>query len=54
MMARHTPNVRIRRSHVPGPLNLPEMLAVGGGKLVWPEYRFDARWGQRVYSELNT
>ncbi|UOG74529.1 hypothetical protein MTX78_20720 [Hymenobacter tibetensis] len=41
-----------RKLHVLGPLNLPEMLSVGGGKVVWPEYRYDARWGQRVYSEL--
>jgi hypothetical protein len=43
---------REQKLYVPGPLNLPEMLTVGGGKLLWPEYRFDARWGQRVYSEL--
>ena len=41
-----------RKLYVLGPLNLPEMLSVGGGKVVWPEYRFDARWGQRIYSEL--
>ena len=43
---------RERKLYVPGPLNLPELLSVGGGKLVWPEYRFDARWGQRIYGEL--
>ncbi|MCR5888269.1 hypothetical protein LRS06_10935 [Hymenobacter sp. J193] len=38
--------------HMPGLLNLPEMLSAGGGKVCWPEYRYDARWLQRVYSEL--
>ncbi|SHJ68151.1 hypothetical protein SAMN02745146_3686 [Hymenobacter daecheongensis DSM 21074] len=37
---------------VQGLLNSPEMLSVGGGKVVWPEFRSDPRWGQRVYSEL--
>ncbi|QIX61893.1 hypothetical protein HER32_12150 [Hymenobacter sp. BT18] len=38
--------------HVPGLVNLPEMLSAGGGKVCWPEYRYDVRWLQRVYSEL--
>ena len=37
---------------VPGQLNLPEMLSVNGGKAVWPEFQQDARWGQRIASEL--
>ncbi|WP_235184018.1 TolB family protein [Hymenobacter sp. IS2118] len=41
-----------RKVFVPGQLNLPEMLSVSGGKAVWPEYQQDARWGQRVASEL--
>ena len=32
--------------------NIPQMLSVGGGKAVWPEFRQDPRWGQRIYSEL--
>ncbi len=43
---------RERRVFTPGALNLPEMLSVGGGRAVWPEYRQSPRWGQRVYSEL--
>ncbi len=41
-----------RRVFVPGQLNLPEMLSVNGGKAVWPEFQQDARWGQRIASEL--
>lgn len=41
-----------RKLFVPGLLNLPEQLSVGGGKVVWPELQPDARWGQRIYSEL--
>ncbi|MDO7848447.1 hypothetical protein Q5H92_18925 [Hymenobacter sp. M29] len=36
----------------PGQLNIPEMLSVNGGKAVWPEFQQDARWGQRIASEL--
>ena len=43
---------RERRLFTPGVLNIPEMLSVGGGALVWPEHRQQPRWGQRVYSEL--
>jgi hypothetical protein len=35
-----------------GPINIPEMLSVGGGKAVWPEFRQSPRWGQKMYSEL--
>ena len=35
-----------------GPINIPEMLSVGGNKVVWPEFRQQPRWGQVVYSEL--
>ncbi|WP_092673045.1 hypothetical protein [Hymenobacter arizonensis] len=35
-----------------GQLNIPEMLSVNGGKAVWPEFQQDARWGQRIASEL--
>jgi hypothetical protein len=35
-----------------GQLNIPEMLSVGGNKVVWPEFRQQPRWGQKVYSEL--
>ncbi|ALD22902.1 hypothetical protein AM218_16205 [Hymenobacter sp. DG25A] len=41
-----------RRVHVPGLLNNPEMLSVGGGKVCWPEFRYHVRWGQQVFSEL--
>ncbi len=41
-----------RTVFVPGQLNLPEMLSVGGGKAVWPEFQQDFRWGQKVASEL--
>ena len=41
-----------RRVHVPGQLNIPEMLSVNGGKAVWPEFQQHARWGQRIASEL--
>ncbi len=43
---------RERLVFVPGQLNIPEMLSVGGGKAVWPEYQQNARWGQQVASEL--
>ena len=36
----------------PGQLNIPEMLSVNGGKAVWPEFQQNARWGQRIASEL--
>ncbi|GAB3638417.1 hypothetical protein GCM10027422_40070 [Hymenobacter arcticus] len=32
--------------------NIPQLLSVGGGKAVWPEFRQHPRWGQRIYSEL--
>ena len=35
-----------------GPLNLPDMLSVGGNRVVWTEFRQSPRWGQVVYSEL--
>jgi hypothetical protein len=35
-----------------GLLNIPEMLSVGGGRVVWPEFRQHPRWGQQLYSEL--
>ncbi|MGI4871421.1 MAG: hypothetical protein ACRYFX_09620 [Janthinobacterium lividum] len=41
-----------RRVFTPGSLNLPELLSVGGGQAVWPEFRQSPRWGQRVFSEL--
>ncbi|GAA4013663.1 hypothetical protein GCM10022408_28470 [Hymenobacter fastidiosus] len=41
-----------RRLFVQGLVNIPELLSVGGGKVVWPEFRSDPRWRQRVYSEL--
>ena len=41
-----------KKRFTPGLLNIPEMLSVGGGKAVWPEFRSDPRWRQRVYSEL--
>jgi len=43
---------RERRVFTLGQQNIPEMLSVGGGKAVWPEFRQNPRWGQRVYSEL--
>ncbi|MGY3088102.1 hypothetical protein ACVWYF_001135 [Hymenobacter sp. UYAg731] len=36
----------------PGQINIPEMLSVNGGRAVWPEYQQNARWGQRIASEL--
>ena len=41
-----------RKIYVPGQLNIPEMLSVNGGKAVWPEFQQNARWGQRIASEL--
>ncbi|GAA3918486.1 hypothetical protein [Hymenobacter algoricola] len=41
-----------KKLFVQGLVNSPELLSVGGGKVVWPEFRSDPRWGQRVYSEL--
>ncbi|WP_400193287.1 hypothetical protein [Hymenobacter sp. B81] len=41
-----------RRVFVPGLVNFPEMLSVAAGKAVWPEFRYDPRWRQRVFSEL--
>jgi hypothetical protein len=41
-----------RKIFIPGQLNIPEMLSVGGGKAVWPEFQQHARWGQRIASEL--
>ncbi|MET4074651.1 hypothetical protein [Hymenobacter sp. UYCo722] len=41
-----------RTVFVPGQLNIPEMLSVSAGKVVWPEYQQDARWGQQIASEL--
>lgn len=43
---------REKRVFTLGLQNIPEMLSVGGGKVLWPEFRQDPRWGQRVYSEL--
>ncbi len=43
---------RERKLFTLGLLNIPEMLSVGGGAVVWPEFRQQPRWGQRVYSEL--
>ncbi|GGE99090.1 hypothetical protein [Hymenobacter cavernae] len=41
-----------KRVFVQGLVNNPEMLSVGGGKVCWPEFRYDPRWGQRVFSEI--
>ena len=41
-----------RRVFTLGPLNLPDMLSVGGGRALWAEFRQSPRWGQVVYSEL--
>ncbi|MBW3130774.1 TolB family protein [Hymenobacter profundi] len=49
LLRRHAPEQKV---FVQGLTNVPEMLSVGGGKVVWPEYRYDPRWRQRVYSEL--
>ena len=46
------PARRERTVFVPGQLNIPEMLSVNGGKVVWPEYQQNARWGQQIASEL--
>ena len=43
---------RERKIFTPGQLNIPEMLSVNGGKVVWPEFQQDARWGQKIASEL--
>ena len=49
LLRRHGPEQKV---FVPGLVNIPEMLSVNGGKAVWPEFRPDARWGQRIASEL--
>ena len=43
---------REQRVFTPGLLNVPEMLSVAGGRVLWPEFRSHPRYGQRVYSEL--
>ena len=43
---------REQKLFTPGLINIPEQLSVGGGALVWPEFRQQPRWGQRVFSEL--
>ncbi len=43
---------REKRLFTLGLPNVPQLLSVGGGRVVWPEFRPDPRWGQRVYSEL--
>ncbi|WP_303310049.1 hypothetical protein [Hymenobacter sp. BT730] len=49
LLSRHQPEQKV---YVPGLLNNPEMLSVGGGKVCWPEFRYHVRWGQQVFSEL--
>lgn len=49
LLSRHG---RERKVFTPGQLNIPEMLSVGGGRAVWPEYQQNARWGQQIASEL--
>jgi hypothetical protein len=49
LLGRHS---REKRVFTLGPINVPEMLSVGGGKAVWPEFRQSPRWGQKMYSEL--
>ncbi|MDJ0367640.1 hypothetical protein QMK33_21040 [Hymenobacter sp. H14-R3] len=49
LLGRHS---REKRVFTLGLLNIPQLLSVGGGKAVWPEFRQDPRWGQRVHSEL--
>jgi hypothetical protein len=49
LLSRHG---REKRVFTLGPINIPEMLSVGGGKVVWPEFRQSPRWGQKTYSEL--
>ena len=43
---------REKRLFTLGLQNIPQLLSVGGGRVLWPEFRPDLRWGQRVYSEL--
>ncbi len=43
---------REKRVFTLGPINIPQMLSVGGGKAVWPEFRQSPRWGQKMFSEL--
>ncbi|WP_223653103.1 hypothetical protein [Hymenobacter psoromatis] len=43
---------REQRVFTLGLQNIPQLLSVGGGRILWPEFRQDPRWGQRVYSEL--
>ncbi|MGI4739159.1 MAG: hypothetical protein ACRYG7_28665 [Janthinobacterium lividum] len=43
---------REKRVFTLGLQNIPQLLSVGGGRVVWPEFRQDPRWGQRIYSEL--
>ncbi|TGE27339.1 TolB-like translocation protein [Hymenobacter metallicola] len=49
LLRRHAPEQRL---FVQGLVNNPEMLSVGGGKVCWPEFRPDARWGQRIFSDI--
>ncbi|MBF9142554.1 TolB-like translocation protein [Hymenobacter properus] len=52
LFVRLSRNGREEKVFTPGQLNIPEMLSVNGGKAVWPEYQQNARWGQRIASEL--
>ncbi|NML67669.1 hypothetical protein HHL22_20910 [Hymenobacter sp. RP-2-7] len=49
---RHLPDSLARHVFTLGPLNLPDMLSVGGGRAAWVEFRQQPRWGQVVYSEV--
>ncbi|MGA0558592.1 hypothetical protein ACO2Q8_18165 [Larkinella sp. VNQ87] len=37
---------------VPGLYNNPEMLSVAAGKISWTEFRYDVRFGQKIWSEI--
>ncbi|RRB07056.1 hypothetical protein [Larkinella rosea] len=45
-------NGQEKKVFVPGLFNNPEMLSVADRKICWTEFRYDVRFGQRIYSEI--
>lgn len=41
-----------KKVFVQGLFNDPEMLSAAAGKVCWTEFRYDPRFGQRIYSEI--
>ncbi|GAB3922337.1 hypothetical protein [Larkinella terrae] len=45
-------NGQEKKVFVPGLFNNPEIISVAAGKICWTEFRYDVRFGQRIYSEI--